>query len=74
MPIRVRVKRGSFPVNDEGAKKLRTTNVPCTIRVKSEIVNTADDVITVRTETGVDGKSGESFWIFWIYIIENILS
>ena len=43
---------------------LRTTNVPCTIRVKSEIVKTAEDVITVRTETGVDGSIGKYFGYF----------
>jgi hypothetical protein len=63
MPIRVtfRVKRGSslherHPI----AKKQRTTNVP-SIRVKSEIVTTVEEVVTIKTEEIDDGSTGESF-------------
>eukprot|EP00978_Attheya_sp_CCMP212_P026997 scaffold89931_cov41-Attheya_sp.AAC.2 len=62
MPTRVtfRVKRGSsLPVN-ERAKKQRATNVP-RIRVKSEIVTTVEEVVTVKTEEIDDGSTGESF-------------
>eukprot|EP00550_Attheya_septentrionalis_P008417 CAMPEP_0198282538 /NCGR_PEP_ID=MMETSP1449-20131203/2325_1 /TAXON_ID=420275 /ORGANISM="Attheya septentrionalis, Strain CCMP2084" /LENGTH=327 /DNA_ID=CAMNT_0043978813 /DNA_START=503 /DNA_END=1482 /DNA_ORIENTATION=- len=58
MPTRVtfRVKRGSsLPVHEQ-AKKQRTTNVPC-IRVKSEIVTTVEEVVTVKTEEIDDGST-----------------
>eukprot|EP00978_Attheya_sp_CCMP212_P013586 scaffold34115_cov46-Attheya_sp.AAC.1 len=59
MPIRVtlRVKRGSALPIHERAKKQRMTNVP-RIRVKSEIVNTAEEV-TVKTEEIDDGSIGD---------------
>jgi hypothetical protein len=47
------------PVNEQ-AKKQRTTNVPH-IRVKSEIVTTVEEVVTVKTEEIDDGSTGESF-------------
>ena len=61
MPIRVtfRVKRGSSLPLNERAKKQRMTNVP-RIRVKSETVNTAEEV-TVKREEVDHGSTGESF-------------
>jgi hypothetical protein len=65
MPTRVtfRVKRGSsLPVHERHpiAKKQRTTSVP-SIRIKSEIVNTIEEV-TVKTEE-IDGSTGELLFL-----------
>ena len=65
MPTRVkfRVKRGSLLPVDERAKKQRTANIPCT-RVKSETINTAEEVIIAAETEEVDGSIGESFLDF----------